>query len=284
MTTPKKIACPQCGAKYETARGLSSHMRNVHGVAGSARSAVAAREKKQRDELAAKAKVFKCPECGEKFPSNMRLGLHRRAKHGVKGEARSSIVSRQQRDIYMANYERDADGLLLCPECGKGFKEVGIAIHRKQAHKIPVAEQARLFEITNQQPAVVAKIEMVADEADGARCPHCDFVAVDERGLRKHLSSKHDLYSQTPIAIYKRELRNKNLEQPTQVTASQTTNNGHNPEDSRSLGSGIPEAAVAFTAGRVEELLSNAAAQLDLPTRTFTRRVIELVHAKTVWQ
>jgi uncharacterized C2H2 Zn-finger protein len=276
LTTTKKLSCPECGKKYDTTKGLSSHRRNAHGVAGSAPSTLWQRRQKERES----ALKFKCPECGESFVSNMKLGLHRRNKHGVKGSAIATVNSQLKRERYLANYQRNAEGLLLCPECDKPCQPVGITFHRKAAHGLSGVEQERLFEVARAERGVVAVIETPADDT---KCPQCDFVAQNKRGLIVHLSTTHKQYSTTPDAIQHREKRKKNLEQPTQVTAIEVTRNGH--QESHPVADGhalIPDAALAVALGRFQGLCTSFAAEYDLPPRMFAARLAELIYNSQV--
>lgn len=50
----KAFVCPECGKVCTDSRGLGTHRRFVHGVAGAASSTLAAREKKEKAEREAK--------------------------------------------------------------------------------------------------------------------------------------------------------------------------------------------------------------------------------------
>lgn len=295
MTTKKaKLSCPECGKNYDTAKGMSTHRRYAHGMVGMSKSAVEVRAKKEQTALttlpapvplvkATKVAKFKCPECGEKFENSMRLGLHRRNRHKVKGSAKGSLVTQKQREIYMANYKRDENNDVICPECNESFKEVGITFHRKGAHNLSADAQKRMFENNK----TIAKIETVAeaDTSEGVKCPHCVFVAKNDKGLRKHVSAAHQVFSMTKDAIKKREERNHTIEYPPQVTAIEATN-GHRQE-SHPVADGhspIPDAALAVALGRFQGLCASFSAEYDLPPRMFAARLAELIYNTQVRQ
>lgn len=288
MTTKQaKVICPECGAKYNTAKGLSTHRRIVHGVAGSGKTVLAQRKKAalmleklpQPVPLVEAASLFKCQECGEVFPTPKDLGLHRKNKHNVRGIAPSTIATQKQREAYLANYKRDKTGLCICPECGKACKGSGITNHRKTMHNLSSEQQAQMFA----ENKTVAKIETVAEtQAHPGQCPECEFVAINAHGLRKHISSKHHHYSPNPRAIYKRELRKKHIAQPTQAIAIAQTNGHIQPssEEAHAAPSSytIPEGTLALALGRFQGLCQSISTEFDLPPRMFATRLAELIY------
>jgi uncharacterized C2H2 Zn-finger protein len=285
LTTTKKPTCPECGKKYNTAKGMASHRRSAHGVAGSSNSTRSAAAQKIRME----GPVFKCSECGEVFPNNMKLGLHRKAVHGIMGEAHSSRKARIKRDRYLANYKRNEQGSLICPECGTGWGAKGIALHRLQSHGLNLLQQQALFKQAKSSIVPVAEIEAVpvAEIADPLKCVQCDLVAKDERGMRTHASRSHQ-YSNSKGALRKREERNKAIDSPTQaITIAQTNGNIGNSihaEEAHSAAGGytIPDATLALALGRFQGLCASISTEFDLPPRMFATRLAELIYHSQV--
>ena len=301
MTTKKaKLACPECGAKYDTTKGMSSHRRYAHGAVGMSKSAVTVRAKKEQAPAAAalttlppvvpvvRAHEFRCPECHSLFANAKELGIHRRIKHKVRGITPGSLHAQKKRVAYLANYQRDKDNNVICPECGKSLPEIGITMHRKMAHKISAEQQIKLFA---EKPVIVAKIETIAEDEGPVKCPHCDFVANSKKGLLVHVGFKHEP-SQTPNAIERRrqrkkEKRNKTIEQPTQAIATITTTNGsirRIEEEAHPVASGysIPDATLALALGRFQGFCQSFSAEFDLPPRNFAARIAELIYHSQV--
>ena len=103
MTTSNAHQCPDCDHEpYATSKGLASHRRWVHGVVGTAKSSIAAREAKARaaKKTAKKWKPgsahsklqgnFPCPQC--EFVAKWKGGLthHINAAHKPAKPARRS--------------------------------------------------------------------------------------------------------------------------------------------------------------------------------------------------
>jgi uncharacterized C2H2 Zn-finger protein len=295
LTTKKaKLACPECGKKYDTAKGLGGHRRAAHGVLGTASSSVATRLKKEAARLKKEGqplttlppavpvvtKPFKCPECGEGFEKTNLLGLHRR-KHGISGSAPASRDAQQKRVAYLANYERDQNNNVICPECRKSFGEVSISMHRKMAHQLSASDQVAMF--ANKLQAIT-KIEADEPQTNGKiNCPHCDYVATNQRGLYVHIGFKHQP-SQSPTAIQRRldRERKKLIEQPTQAIAIAETNGNitQHTEEAHPVASGytIPDATLAVALGRFQGLCASFSAEFDLPPRSFATRLAELIY------
>jgi uncharacterized C2H2 Zn-finger protein len=290
LTTKKaKLKCPECGKLFANATGLGGHRSKVHGVEGNGKSTVALREKQGRDALTTlppavpvvRAHEFRCPECHSLFANAKDLGLHRRNKHKVRGITAGSVYAQKKRVEYLANYQRDNDGKLICPECGEGHSEAGITFHRKMVHKLNAEQQIKLFA---KKPVIVAKIETIAEVEGPVKCPHCDFVANSKKGLLVHVGFKHEP-SQTPNAIERRrqrEKRNKTIEQPTQAIAIAETNGnlGHRTEEAHPVASGytIPDATLAVALGRFQGLCASFSAEFNLPPRSFATRLAELIY------
>lgn len=275
MNKKNELSCPECGKTGFTApKGLASHRLKVHGVAGTGKSTIAARKLK----ALAEARPWTCPDCEMTFDKATALGSHRRTVHGVLGMSEASVRARTLREQAHAHIERDKDGNLICPECGYPAKNImAFSIHRKQKHRV--------------MPIAPAHFVPTAPVNTGpVQCADCDFVAKDERGLRKHRSAIHKAYSQSPTAIKKRQLRGRELhiEEPTQtiiVHANNTTLNGHHASQEAHpapASDPIPEAVVAIGLGRFQELSRQLAFEHDLPPRLFASRLAGLIYAATV--
>ena len=64
--TPTKHQCPECDAEYDDARGLASHRRSKHGIAGSAAYRKQKKEKKKTGSTTVHKRFkgqFPCTEC-----------------------------------------------------------------------------------------------------------------------------------------------------------------------------------------------------------------------------
>ncbi len=91
-----RFQCKLCPRNFQMARGLGSHMRAAHGIAGTAKSTVSARERNEAIAVSKAPKVpiqqniggkMKCPECGKTCANRAAFANHRRAAHGVKSKA-----------------------------------------------------------------------------------------------------------------------------------------------------------------------------------------------------
>jgi uncharacterized C2H2 Zn-finger protein len=222
-----------------------------------------------------------CPECGKKYNSAKGLGFHRRVEHGVLGTASSTVAAQKKRQRYLATFKRDAKGSILCPECGEAFTATGISNHRKLKHGLSSAQQrAMALQI---QPATVAVIETTAEPANPLKCSQCDFVAVNKRGIRVHVSTRHATVTQREMQLQKRQAR-KNIE-PTETKAivvSSSNGSTDHRENWQGHTDGIPEALIAVASGRFTELCRSMAYEHDVPARLFAARVAAFVYATTI--
>ena len=172
-----------------------------------------------------------------------------------------------------------------CPDCDQPpyATAKGLATHRRYAHgyvsaspKV-ISERERKAQLPLPKPKLSPQLASRKKLNGKFPCPHCTFVAKWKGGLTHHMNAKHAHEGSTELAITQAS--------PTKTVKPVKPNGRAHHEAEANTDRGlIPEAAVAFTAGRVEELLAHVAAQYDLPPRSFTARVIELVHAKTVWK
>jgi len=166
-----------------------------------------------------------CPECDAQYEDARGLGTHRRLKHGIAGSSAATLYYQKQKKE-------------------KKKKDGKTSVHNRLKGQFPCTHEG------------------------------CKFIAQWKGGLTNHLNTTH--------RNTKRSLQLAKQTLP--PIASNGAGVNHSNQEGHIAPDGIPQAAIAFTAGRVEELLSRLAIEYDLPPRTFTARVIELVHAKTVWK
>jgi hypothetical protein len=176
--------------------------------------------------------------------------------------------------------------LFPCPECGAKYKDKrGLATHRRYQHgfisqdRSAIAQrEAKAKRRAQSKNAVALALTGINKPQFGSMahtknagifpCSHCEFVAKWKGGLTHHMNAKHPVKEAN---IASTEARNE--------ASIEASNNGNNRQTRRSA---IPEAAIAFTAGRIEELLLRTATELDLPPKSLAAGVIELIHAKTL--
>jgi hypothetical protein len=175
---------------------------------------------------------------------------------------------------------------LSCPECGQKFDShlpQVLGSHRLRVHGIAGSSKSAELDRRKKAATLPPTPENIA--TNPLLCPDCGFVAQYPGGLKLHRRKKHAILSLT--AREERRKKNQVIQKGTSlapiqtITAVAVSSNGHH-EETHVAATGIPEAAIAFTAGRVEELLHRTAIEYDLSPRSFTARVIELVHAKTL--
>ena len=110
------------------------------------------------------------------------------------------------------------------------------------------------------------------------KCPDCNFATKNPRAMTIH----HDLVHKPKRGRPPLKRRNKLAIIPPAATS---TSNGHHPEAQREdFTNGIPDALVALTTGRFQELCRNVAEVHGLPSRLFTARVAALVYSATIRQ
>jgi len=169
-----------------------------------------------------------------------------------------------------------------CPDCSASYATAkGLTSHRRAAHgyvsETPGAIRQRELKAAQSPELTTEERRSSWDKNNGSfPCPHCDFIAKWTGGLTLHVNAKHNGKRQPrETAIAKT--------QASEAIASPTTN-GQYREEAHVDRSAIPESAIAFAAGRVEELLSRIANELDLPPKSLTRGVVRFVHTKTLRQ
>jgi hypothetical protein len=75
------IPCPECGKECDGRRGLGSHLRKTHGIAGPR----------------ALERTEPCPICGVLLrPGARALGIHRSHRHGVPGRCSENYQRRKR--------------------------------------------------------------------------------------------------------------------------------------------------------------------------------------------
>lgn len=164
-----------------------------------------------------------------------------------------------------------------CPDCDAVFTTASaLGPHRRLAHGYRKSDGK-----SNPKRATKAQRKITRGRVYGLKlkCPDCDFVAQWKGGLTRHIRAAHQPKEAQPersTAIVKSTAVSE--VQPTAIVSR----NGHHRAQAEARRSLIPEATLAFTAGRVEELLSHTAAEFDVPARTFTAGVLELIYAKTL--
>lgn len=128
------IQCPKCERTFESKTGLGSHMNAVHGIAGTSKTSLAAKAAKAGKAI--KPTQHKCPECGEKFVSGLKLGHHRWMAHKIRS-LRGAKPKPPRR-----TYEKTPDGRFQCPLCaftGSAMTSMGMhmKMHRTRGEYLP---------------------------------------------------------------------------------------------------------------------------------------------------
>jgi uncharacterized C2H2 Zn-finger protein len=254
--TELKFSCPECDRKFLTATGLGSHRKNAHGVAG---TSAKPKEVKPGEVILPGEVTYKCPDCPRTFTSPNAIGVHRLRAHGI-GMGGVKVKQKHR-----------------CPDCDhKPFDSaVSMASHRRAAHGIVgQSEKSKLRHLR-----AAAK----AAEPQALSCEFCDFQAKTLNGLAIHIGTIHKR-NEGAIEIEPANEKASISEAPAATTTAvvKVSRNGYHAPEAVARRGLIPEATLAYTAGRVEELLSRTAAEYDLPSRTFTTGVIELIYAKTL--
>lgn len=86
-TAPTKHQCPECPAQYADARGLATHRRVKHGIAGTSKTAIATAAAKKVGSTRVHTRLkgsFPCTHEGCTFVAQWKGGLthHQNATHG----------------------------------------------------------------------------------------------------------------------------------------------------------------------------------------------------------
>lgn len=216
-----------------------------------------------------KTASLKCPECGATHNTVQLLAMHRRQAHGVKGTSRSA-VRKALLDKHLAAMKAPAHPKPnQCPICGfKLENKAGLSIHLAAIHK------------TEPTPEQIAKTQEETADPKAAnsvyQCPHCEFIGADQGGLALHRRKKHNEIT----AVHPKKNMRRELE-PTQAQTITVVSNGHQ-ENWQGHTDGIPEALIAVTSGRFQELCRSVAYEHDLPPRLFAARVAAFVYGTTL--
>jgi predicted RNA-binding Zn-ribbon protein involved in translation (DUF1610 family) len=149
--------CPECGSRYPGKFALGQHRQKQHDIpndwvrrkqGGAPTTASEPASKRTAKistlEIVERGGHFKCPECGEKFPLRRTLGVHRAAKHGVRGTsvaAQSYAVKRAATTHVNGHPATTAVKLVRgkyhCPECQAKHNDLQhLGLHRRTAHGI----------------------------------------------------------------------------------------------------------------------------------------------------
>jgi uncharacterized C2H2 Zn-finger protein len=219
--------------------------------------------------LTTKQAIHQCPDCSRTFVSRTGLGSHRRSAHGIIGQSKTTLIARkkagakkpkpitlylQRKQMLKEMKAPENPAPFQCGFCGFQLKnQAGLTFHVKTFHA---------------QPAAPAAPTQAEDHS--LQCPHCEFVGKLKGGLALHIRKKHN--ESTRRAIEPRK---------TQTITIAATHNGHK-EDWQGHTDGIPEALIAVTSGRFQELCRSVAYEHDLPPRLFASRVAAFVYGTTL--
>ena len=216
---------------------------------------------------------FQCPDCDHApYPTKKGLGTHRRFAHGYVGTSRSTVAARRQRAAQARAAKKAAkagQGEFKCEHCPRTFAtQQGLAGHQSKHSD---------------------GIKKVKNPADAGRkklfgkypCQHCEFVAAWTGGLAKHMNSKHpELTTLTQTEKPKKGAHK--IERPTKALA---LSNGHARQIEvvvEGHPDAVPDALVALTTGRLQELCRSVAYEHDVSPRLLTARVATLFYASSV--
>jgi hypothetical protein len=161
-----------------------------------------------------------------------------------------------------------------CPECGEKFNYAKVlGSHRRLKHGVAGTSHSVLAmrkKREAQPPPATPPMPVL-------NCPDCDFAAATTGGLLWHRRAKHNI-----IAAHRPKNMRRELEPgKTQTITIAATHNGHK-EDWQGHTDGIPEALIAVTSGRFQELCRSVAYEHDLPPRLFAARVAAFVYGTTL--
>lgn len=218
-------------------------------------------------------KKFVCPECNAKFDFAKTLGSHRLFSHGVAG---TSVSARRAQEL-KANMPPRPKGPFSCPDCEFiAVNKAGMTIHRKAKHGA-----------ASESKTAIA----IRANGDPLQCPDCEFHALSKIGLANHRNRMHGVASASTLAIRKREERTNikakkrglPIEPAQTITAFAIASpNGYHPQEAHFDPDGIPEATLALTLGRFQELCFSVAKEHDLPPRRFAAKLAKLIYATTL--
>lgn len=219
--------------------------------------------------MTTKTASLKCPECVETYTTPQLLAMHRRKAHGVKGTSKSAIEKAALARHLGAMKAPAHPKRHQCPLCGYQLKnKAGLSIHLSAMHKPELP------------PEEIAKTQEEAADPKAAnsvyQCPKCEFIGATQGGLALHRRKKHNEIT----AVHPKKNTRRELE-PTQAQTITVVSNGHQ-ENWQGHTDGIPEALIAVTSGRFQELCRSVAYEHDLPPRLFAARVAAFVYGTTL--
>ena len=161
-----------------------------------------------------------------------------------------------------------------CPECDARYDDArGLGTHRRLKHGIKGSAPSTIAARKKKS----GKTRVHTRLKGQFPCTHegCKFIAKWKGGLTNHLNTTH--------RNTKRSLQLAKQTLPP-IASDGAGVNHSNPQETYVAPDGIPEAVIAFTAGRVQELCAVTASQFNIPAKPFTARVIELIYATTLRQ
>ena len=104
-TTPTKHQCPECPANYDDARGLATHRRYKHGIAGKSKTAMQYQEQKNAGSTRVHTRLkgsFPCTHEGCTFVAQWKGGLTHHMRTHSKNK-RSLQLAKQNRTEIASN-------------------------------------------------------------------------------------------------------------------------------------------------------------------------------------
>jgi uncharacterized C2H2 Zn-finger protein len=186
--------------------------------------------------------THKCPDCPRMFASRTGLGSHRRSAHGIEGQSKSTLAARAAKPAR----EKPAKPL-------SEYKRLKLHLQEMKAPENPAPNQ----------------------------CPLCGYQTKSKGGLSLHINTSH---AQAKAGERKAERSGKKQRREIERTQTQVivaSSNGHE-ENWQGHTDGIPEALIAVTSGRFQELCRSVAYEHDLPPRLFAARVAAFVYGTTL--
>ena len=156
-----------------------------------------------------------------------------------------------------------------CPECPAHYADArGLAIHRRYKHGIAGTSPAAVSARSKRHGSTTVHKRL----SGRFPCTECKFVAKWQGGLTKHMRSIHG--TKRSLSIEKQTL-------PPIVSNGAGANHSDNQEGHFAT-DGIPQATLALALGRFQELSKSIAFEHDLPAKSFTARLAELIYATSL--
>jgi uncharacterized C2H2 Zn-finger protein len=272
--TRGKFQCTRCPKKFQSQMGLSIHQRLAHSMVG-----------KWKQERAMGTGKAKCERCGKKFKNANGLAMHMAKAHGVPGTWRENRP--QGRPSVDINVNRiaalKARGLSWTAIEEKTGTPRESARRAWYNHNAKMAKRAKYqpkerHSTTQVPPREIEKVVQL--KAKGLTWPEVAAKA----GITVS-TAKNRYYNRNKHAYYQAS------KQP------QPTNGNGRRLDPAAMGEGFygrisdsnitnrnAEEGIIYAAGYLEGWLAQHADPLGLSQATFTRRVAELLYAKSSGQ